>query len=261
VSAATVTHPHAPGKWVVSLHGNGEYLEAGFGAKLQLAYELGCSVIACDYRGVGRSRGLLLSGSAMVSDAARCVAYCEGQLAAGTNPVNCILLLGQSMGGGVVSELAAYHYPHLPCVNQRSFAALTDVSCCVLGLYHRTAARWVVHYALAAAFNSWPWCIPFLPCGGPLSAADDWSRLPSDNKMILYHADDHVIGAAGLCYELERRSKVQSTGLAGTKVVRLRGHPRDAHNEDPARFSPQEWAEAVVWMQRKLELEEVENTN
>ena len=52
-------------------------------------------MIAYDYRDVGRSGGLLLGASGMVEDGARCVRYCEGRLAAGTEPSRCILLLGQ----------------------------------------------------------------------------------------------------------------------------------------------------------------------
>ena len=60
-----------------------------------IPHQVGCSVIAYDYRDVGRSGGLLLGASGMVEDGARCVRYCEGRLAAGTEPSRCILLLGQ----------------------------------------------------------------------------------------------------------------------------------------------------------------------
>ena len=60
-----------------------------------IPHQVGCSVIAYDYRDVGRSRGLLLGASGMVDDGARCVRYCEGKLAVGSDPSRCILLLGQ----------------------------------------------------------------------------------------------------------------------------------------------------------------------
>ena len=81
VDAIAVTHPTRADKWVVSLPGNGEYLLAGFGARLQLANQLGCSVIALDYRDVGGSDGLLLAADDMVEDAAHCVRFCEAQVA------------------------------------------------------------------------------------------------------------------------------------------------------------------------------------
>ena len=43
-------------------------LLGGFGARLQLAHQLGCSVIALDYRDVGGSGGLLLAAEDMVDD-------------------------------------------------------------------------------------------------------------------------------------------------------------------------------------------------
>ena len=52
VEALAFIHPSKPHKWVVSLHGNGEMLRHYADAKLHLATDLGCSVIACDYREV-----------------------------------------------------------------------------------------------------------------------------------------------------------------------------------------------------------------
>lgn len=242
VDAIAVEHPAAPHKWVLSLHGNGEYLEGGFVSKLTLALQMGCSVIACDYRGVGRSRGLLRSASAMVDDAACCVRYCEGRLAAGADPSRSILIIGQSMGGGVAVELAGRYFPHLPCVNMRSFAALPDVSCIVLGLYDSPHARRIIRFGLSLIFNMPIWRTP-------LNTIRHWATLRAGNKMLIYHDDDQVIGRAGLVYELERTGR-----LEGTKVVQLRGRPRDAHNEPPSSFSRDEWAEAVAWMRERLEL-------
>ena len=38
-------------------------------------------------------------------------------------------------------------------------------------------------------------------------------------------------------------------------MVQLKGMPSDAHNEDPALFSPNEWADVVAWIKSKLELD------
>ena len=109
VDALAFEHPSRADKWVLSLHGNGECLQHYADAKLQLAAELGCSVIACDYREVGASAGMLLAASDMVADAALCVDYCERLVKGsaitptatdGTGSAS-ILILGQSMGGGV----------------------------------------------------------------------------------------------------------------------------------------------------------------
>ena len=102
VDALAFEHPSRADKWVLSLHGNGECLQHYADAKLQLAAELGCSVIACDYREVGASAGMLLAASDMVADAALCVDYCERLVngSEGTGGAS-ILILGQSMGGGV----------------------------------------------------------------------------------------------------------------------------------------------------------------
>ena len=60
---------------------------------------------------------------------------------AGAEPASSILLLGQSMGGGVAAELAATHFPHLACVNMRSFSSLAHVSASTIGLASSTAGR------------------------------------------------------------------------------------------------------------------------
>lgn len=246
VAAVTILHPERRDKWVVSLPGNGEFLSLGIDAKLSLAASLGCSVIACDYRDMGTSPGLLLAASDMVADAAACVHYCEAQCtAAGADAASSILLLGQSMGGGVAVELAATRFPHLPCVNERSFASLSLVSAATIGLGRSAVGRALVRLALSLAFSHRPW----LP---PLETAEHWQRLPAGRKLLIYHPQDPVIMSAGLVYELERRGQLHDDG--GTRVVRLSGRPRDSHNEDPAAFSPTEWAEAVRWMRAKLEL-------
>ena len=135
VDAVAVTHPRCANKWVVMLHGNGEWLlDGGFESKMRLAIDVGCSVIACDYREVGRSAGVLLAASDMVEDAATCVHFCQHELLgdkAGDGAS--ILLFGQSMGGGVAAELAALRFPHLPCVNMRSFCSLADVADMTVG--------------------------------------------------------------------------------------------------------------------------------
>ena len=243
VSAVTITHPRRSNKWVLSLHGNGEVLAYGIEAKLQLALELGCSVIACDFREIGTSPGLLLSGSDMVADAKVCVRYCEEQLGANDDPAASILILGQSMGGGVAAELAATHFPHLACVNLRSFSSLSIAAANTIGLGQYAAGRVAVRAALALAFSNLPW-------QPPLETAAHWKKLPAGRKLLIHHPDDRVIGPAGLIHTLE-----QSGALDGTKVVKLGGRPRDAHNQSPAGFAPAEWATAVTWMKKTLKLD------
>lgn len=243
VDAVAVEHPAQPAKWVVLLHGNGEFLRAGIDLKAELAAKLGCSVIAVDYRGVGRSAGLLLSADDAVDDAAEAVRYCEARVAeAGGDPTTSILLMGQSMGGGVAAQLAGRHYPWLPCVNERSFASLSLVSACTVGLHRSALGRAAVRFVLRLAFSRVPW-------RAPLESAEHWRRLRG-GKMLVYHPNDRVIGhAAALHTVLEQRGH-----LDGTEVIRLGGRPYDAHNEDPDVFAPVEWEAATAWMRRALHL-------
>lgn len=242
VDAFAVEHPERPDKWVLTLHGNGEHLLGGSDRKLHLAAQLGCSVIACDYREVGRSAGLLLTADDAMECAAECVRWCETRLR-GNDAASSILILGQSMGGGVAAELAARRFPALPCVNERSFASLSLVSAWTVGLGGSALTRAAVRLVLTLAFSRAPW-------RAPLATAANWRRLPPGRKMLVYHPADRVIGHASALHTV----LALAGQLDGTHVVRLSGEPDDAHNEDPADFSPQEWAEAVAWMRNALEL-------
>lgn len=266
LDALAVVHHVRPDRWIVSLPGNGECLQVGFEAKIRLAAEVGCSVIACDWRDVGRSPGLLLTASDMVADAEVCTRYAVSRASAerttaspsssappssappslappspGLASAPRVLLLGQSMGGGVAAELAATCYPELPCVNERSFSSLAEVSASTIGL-----GGWprVVRAVLALAFSHVPWA-------PPLETARHWAALPPGRKLLLYHPRDRVIGAAAALH-----TALQTAGaLHGTQVIQLGGAPCDAHNEHPGDFAPAEWAAAIAWMRRALQID------
>ena len=144
----------------------------------------------------------------------------------------------------VAAELAATRYPHLPCVNQRSFSSLAAAAASTIGLDGSAACVAVVRLVLSLAFSHAPW-------RPPLETHIHWARLPAGNKLLIFHPSDHVIGHnAALHTALEQRRGA----LDGTVVVQLGGRPRDAHNEDPAQFSPHEWAQAIQWMRAALGL-------
>lgn len=187
---------------------------------------------------------MLLSSNDMVDDAAACVAYCEGQLQQGADPASSIIILGQSMGGGVAVELASTRYPRLPNVNCRSFSSLSAAASSTLGIAGSSVARGVVRLALSLAFSRLPW-------RSPLDSARHWRQLHTGPKLLIYHPQDQVIGhAAALHTALHDQS-----ALDGIDVIQLGGSPRDAHNEHPADFAPREWSAAISWMQRALQLQ------
>jgi pimeloyl-ACP methyl ester carboxylesterase len=242
VDAAVIEHPLRTDKWVLLLPGNGEALEIDFDSKLELARRLGCSIVACDVRDVGRSGGVLLSADGMVDDAAACVRYCEARV---KNPADDILVFGHSMGGGVATELVARRFPHLSLVNERSFSSLGHVATEVLSsmLGARILPRWLVSPALAVFFSRVPWRTP-------LDSIGHWHRVPAGRKLVVYSPEDQVIGRAGIYNALR-----EAGTLDGTDVICLRMRKGgDPHNGDTRVEAPYEHTAQVNWMRQRLRL-------
>lgn len=101
-------------------HGNG----GNIGHRLdscEALLETGVSVFLFDYRGYGRSAGLP-SEPGTYADARAAYRWLQGRGFAGAN----IIAFGESLGGGVVSELAL-HEPLGGLVLESSFTSLPDI--------------------------------------------------------------------------------------------------------------------------------------
>merc|ERR1711871_231257 len=131
------------------------------------------------------------------------------------------------MGGGVAAELAAHHFPMCAVVNERSFSCLGDVAFAfvgrLLGVGRRPMLRRVTTTVLALAFSHRPWALP-------LDTATNWRSLPAGRKLLVYHADDHVIGHEAALHTVLEAAGEGPGGLDGTDVIELGGEPDDPHN-------------------------------
>jgi fermentation-respiration switch protein FrsA (DUF1100 family) len=115
-------HPQ-PRAIVLYAHGNAGNLTYFTDTMRVLQQRLGVSAMIFDYRGYGKSEGVPTeAGVLMDARAAR------AWLAQRANVAECeIVLMGRSLGGGVMVDLAS-HYPPRALILESTFTSLTDVA-------------------------------------------------------------------------------------------------------------------------------------
>lgn len=116
-------HAHDPFRDVAILlsHGNGGNLSHRL-SLLRLLTGAGFNVLAYDYRGYGKSQGRP-SEVGTYEDAEAALSWLKNK----GFPENRILAWGESLGGGIASELAARHPGLGGLVLQSTFTSLTDL--------------------------------------------------------------------------------------------------------------------------------------
>ncbi len=108
---------------VLFAHGNAGHVAHRAGLMADLRRELGVGVLAFDYPGYGKSEG---SPSEATCNVAADAFYAKltGELKV---PANRVILMGESLGGGVATELAA-HADHRALVLTKTFTSLPAVA-------------------------------------------------------------------------------------------------------------------------------------
>eukprot|EP01044_Picomonas_judraskeda_P011989 COSAG03_NODE_1680_length_3653_cov_5.604108_3_plen_461_part_00 len=110
-------------RWVIWFLGNGARYEECHQEMEEYAQDLGVSVCAFNYRGVGRSSGLAWKFEDLVTDGNLVLqALCERMQLTPSE----VLLHGHSLGGAV-SALVRVENPGAALINDRSFGALSEV--------------------------------------------------------------------------------------------------------------------------------------
>jgi len=107
--------------WLLWVNPNGGAYEHILEFLNKYSLEVGMSVLAFNYRGVGRSTGAPRVAADLVVDAETAFKYLIDQGVSSDK----ILIHGHSMGGGVGVEVRAKH-PDGPIINDRSFSSLND---------------------------------------------------------------------------------------------------------------------------------------
>jgi hypothetical protein len=110
-------------RWAIWFLGNGARYEECHREMEEYAQDLGISVCAFNYRGVGRSSGVAWAFEDLVTDGTQVLkALCERRQLSPSD----VLLHGHSLGGAV-SALVRVENPGAVLVNDRSFGALSEV--------------------------------------------------------------------------------------------------------------------------------------
>ncbi len=109
-------------KWIIYFWGNSDCYEYHLEDLKTISLKTGANIYTGNYRGVMRSKEKIQSTQDMVYDGKAMV---EKLLSEGVPEEN-ILIYGNSIGGGVATEVAS-NYPKVHHCNERSFGTLIDL--------------------------------------------------------------------------------------------------------------------------------------
>lgn len=187
-------------RWLMYSGGNAEFLESSLYEMAILGKTMDANVILFNPRGVGNSSGYVSHISDLVNDAA-CVA--QHSIREFHIDPRKLLLLGHSIGGGVVSELAAKHLRSSPVVIDRSFSKLSDAA------------------AIFSLFPSGLTKVIFPLLVGDLDSIRAWNCIEHSNKLIVFARRDEIINYVSA--SIARLSQFQKGGPDFEKVIELHG--------------------------------------
>lgn len=153
--------------WVIRFNGNNELYESNLDESKKMGKDLDANVLIFNYRGVGESIGHPTKPQDLISDGEACIKYL---LSKGVKEEK-ILVIGQSLGGGVGVQVASHH-KKIGLISDRSFSTFSKA---------------------ASAFLK-------TPLAGQLVIAFGWElnsvaayRKIKASKLIVYHEQDEII--------------------------------------------------------------------
>jgi pimeloyl-ACP methyl ester carboxylesterase len=234
-----------PGKWIVRYLANGECYENNLPSndnpskELAKYKEAGFNVLLFNYRGIMDSTGYPKDiQNDLLTDGHTPVAFLK-QLGV---PITDITLVGESLGGGIATEVAARH-PGVRLANLRSFASL---SAAVGGLTYDFFGHNAISLGIAYIVRS--------IASGVLSQTNwevhshrAWKAVPLKDKWMVTASKDEVVTNMGKLYRavvqedpkyvrhLPKNSaeRVQMKALIQRKLHAIKAHDL-THNKDLA---------------------------
>ena len=182
----------APGRWVIWFLGNGARYEECHCEMEEYAQHLGVSVVAFNYRGVGRSTGLAWAFDDLVVDGkAVLAALCEHKR---LKPED-VLLHGHSLGGAV-SSLVRADSPGGLLINDRSFGALSEVPVAWVRRLSEHAGNPLPEQLFEAFCTLLPYLMTTMGWAAPIN--EQWAANPDVVKRTL------ILVSLSSCTDLHR---------------------------------------------------------
>lgn len=154
-------------KWIIRFNGNNQWYEDWLNESLKFGKECQANVLVFNYRGVGESYGEVTKPEDLILDGEACVQYL---LSKGVKEEN-ILIYGQSLGGGVGTQVARIH-DKVGMINDRSFGSLSKI--------------------VRAFTHSWLLAKLVTSLGWELDSAKAFAEM-KNKKLIVFHKKDGVI--------------------------------------------------------------------
>ncbi|PJD96131.1 MAG: hypothetical protein CK425_06935 [Parachlamydia sp.] len=160
-------------KWIIFLNGKNTAYEQNLENLADMCEATKANVLTANYRGVGFSEGSPSSAHDLVVDGEALVQYLLNK---GVSPEN-ILVEGWSLGGGVATQVAAYHQEkdhEMKLVNDRSFGTLA----------HAISKFSVSGLIFAPLMTAFDWKFNTVKC---------WKAIKENCKLLIIHKDDQIV--------------------------------------------------------------------
>lgn len=186
--------PRSKNKWVIMFLGNGAYYEVLLNEARDVAIALGRNVLIFNYRGVGRSEGIVFDETDLVRDGRACVAHLRNQ--ENVTDTSDVLLFGHSLGGAIATLVFAEPTFRGHLINDRSFSSLHAVPNSwianfgntqrgVLSLRAQRALSALVRWTM----RSIRWNLDAFDALRKMEySAEKWKR-----ALVIYHRRDEII--------------------------------------------------------------------
>lgn len=186
-------------KWVLCLNGNYQMYETSlWESSLYKQYD-GANVLFFNYRGVGKSTGLLEKPEDLYTDAETCIQYL---LSKGVKEED-IVINGHSLGGGIGAQVATLH-DKISYINERSFSSLSNAAAS-MGSKIWKPLGWVARKLITS-------------CNWEMDTLKVWDKIKG-KKVIVYHKQDKILGYhdIGLYKALKEKIKIDRPALVYTQ--------------------------------------------
>lgn len=212
---------------IVYLGGNGEHYEMHHSLVQEWGARRKFSLLLLNYRGVGASSGSC-SRTGGVLDAITALDFLHKGCGL---PLNRIVVIGHSIGGGYSSEACRF-FPGVLCINDRSFGSLSAVALSTVLSPVAQGGPWAQAWWAPYLRAAFVFVFRHVACW-ELDSALHWLSLPRGSKVCVSSGEDRVIPPhTQLWAVLGERGVLGGQGVGTMMDMDRRGPGQDCHNVD-----------------------------